>query len=55
MTEKNIQSILVENRSFPPAEAFVKEARLQSADLDALYAEAESDYEGYWAAWSMIG
>ncbi len=49
MSNKNIESILVEQRSFPPADSFVAAARLKSEDLAALYAQAEADYEGYWA------
>ena len=49
MNEKNIESILVEHRSFPPDESFVAKARVQPADAEALYAEAEQDYLGFWA------
>ncbi len=45
----NIESILIENRTFPPAESFTATARLNPAQLNALYARAEADYEGYWA------
>ena len=45
-----IQSTLVENRVFPPSEATVKAARISGmAAYEALCAEAEADYEGYWA------
>jgi acetyl-CoA synthetase len=50
MKANNIESILVEKRLFKPADEFVSKANLQEADLAALYAEAEADYEGYWAA-----
>ncbi|NND54677.1 MAG: acetate--CoA ligase [Gammaproteobacteria bacterium] len=46
---KNIESILVEQRLFEPPESFTANARLKPADLAALHAEAEADYEGYWA------
>jgi len=46
---KNIQSILVEQRLFEPSESFASNARLKPADLDALHAEAAADYESYWA------
>ena len=49
MSEKNIESIMIEQRSFPPAESFVNSAQLQSAEAAALYAEAEQDYVGFWA------
>ncbi len=45
-----IQSTLVENRVFPPSEATVKAARISGmAAYEALCAEAERDFEGYWA------
>jgi acetyl-CoA synthetase len=49
MIKKNIESILTETRLFPPPDSFAAAARLKPADLDALYAQAESDYEGFWA------
>jgi acetyl-CoA synthetase len=49
MMKKNIESILTETRLFPPPDSFAAAARLKPADLDALYAQAESDYEGFWA------
>jgi len=49
MKEKNIESILVEQRSFPPSAAFAATAQLKPAAAAALYAEAEEDYVGYWA------
>ncbi|MBO9679987.1 MAG: acetate--CoA ligase [Acidovorax sp.] len=45
-----IESVLVENRVFPPAEAVVKAARIGGmAAYEALCAEAERDFEGFWA------
>ncbi len=45
-----IQSVLVENRVFEPSEAIVKAARVSGmAGYEALCAEAERDYEGFWA------
>ena len=45
-----IESVLVENRVFPPSEAIQKAARVSGmAGYEALCAEAEEDYEGYWA------
>jgi acetyl-CoA synthetase len=49
MAGKNLESILVEERSFPPAPAFASNARIKPADLERLYAEAEQDHVGYWA------
>ncbi len=45
-----IESVLVENRVFPPSAEFAAKARISSMEqYQALCAEAESDYEGYWA------
>ena len=49
MSDKSIDSILTENRLFPPAESFTAAARLKQADVDALNAEAAADPEAYWA------
>ncbi|HQS02522.1 MAG: acetate--CoA ligase [Halothiobacillus sp. 24-54-40] len=46
----NLESILTENRVFPPNPAFAAHARIGSrAAYDALVAEAAADYEGFWA------
>ncbi len=45
-----IESVLVENRVFPPSDATVKAARISGmAAYDALCREAEGDFEGFWA------
>src|SRR5688572_21281743 len=45
-----IESVLVENRVFPPTEATVKAARISGmAAYNALCKEAETDFEGFWA------
>lgn len=45
-----VESMLVENRVFPPSEATVKAARIQGMEgYNALCAEAEKDFEGFWA------
>ena len=45
-----IESTLVENRVFPPSEATLKAARISGMDgYNALCAEAENDFEGFWA------
>ena len=42
--------MLVENRVFPPSEAMVKAARISGMEgYNALCAEAENDFEGFWA------
>ncbi len=49
-TTSAIQSTLVENRVFEPSEATVKAARVSGMEAyNALCAEADSDYEGFWA------
>ena len=49
-TPSAIESVLVENRVFPPSEAFQKSARISGmAGYNALCAEAVSDFEGFWA------
>ena len=43
-----IESVLVENRVFPPSEATVKSARIGGMDAyRALCKEAEDDFEGF--------
>jgi acetyl-CoA synthetase len=45
-----IESVLVENRVFPPSDAMVKAARISGMDAYyALCSEAEKDFEGFWA------
>ena len=48
MAHEDIKSVLLEERSFPPSEAFAAQARLKRADVDALYEEAAADYLGFW-------
>jgi len=46
----DIESVLNETRVFPPPEAFMKQANVSGpAAYKALCAEAERDYEGFWA------
>ncbi len=46
---KNIQSVLVENRVFPPDARATQGARISGmAAYDALCKEAEQDFEGFW-------
>ena len=45
-----IESVLTENRIFPPTEAVMKRATISGrAAYDALCKEADDDYSGYWA------
>ena len=45
-----IESVLVENRVFPPSAATVQAARISGMPAyDALCAEAEKDFAGFWA------
>jgi acetyl-CoA synthetase len=45
-----IESVLSEKRVFPPSPAFVKQANISGMDAyRKLCAEAEKDFEGYWA------
>jgi acetyl-CoA synthetase len=45
-TEITIESLLSEDRAFPPPEAFRAQANVPSEEI---YAEAEADLEGFWA------
>ena len=46
----NIESLLVEDRIFPPSAAFTKAARISGMDAyNAMCAAAENDFEGFWA------
>jgi acetyl-CoA synthetase len=49
MAKKDIQSVLQEDRVFPPSAQFRKAAALQAGDLQAMYAKAERDHVGFWA------
>jgi acetyl-CoA synthetase len=49
MSDKNLESILKEKRSFPPPPAFAARARIKPADLENLYRRARADHVGFWA------
>jgi acetyl-CoA synthetase len=49
MAQKDIQSVLQEDRVFPPSTQFRKHAALKAGKLQAMYAKAEQDYVGFWA------
>ena len=45
-----IESVLTESRVFPPAPEFVAQANISGMDAyRAMCAEAERDFEGFWA------
>lgn len=49
-TASPIESVLVENRVFPPPADFAAKARISGMEqYKALCAEAENDYQGFWA------
>ena len=49
-TASPIESVLVENRVFPPPADFAAKARISGMEqYQALCAEAENDYQGFWA------
>ncbi|HXF42677.1 MAG TPA: AMP-binding protein, partial [Pyrinomonadaceae bacterium] len=43
-----IESVLKENRSFPPSEAFVKQANLGPEEYRQMLEKAEADTTGFW-------
>jgi acetyl-CoA synthetase len=49
MADKNIQSVLLEERTFPPSPAFTARARIKPADLESLQRRAREDHVGFWA------
>ncbi len=49
MNEKDLESILHEQRVFPPPPAFAAKARIRRADYERLVAEAARDDLAYWA------
>ncbi|HMD73654.1 MAG TPA: acetate--CoA ligase [Steroidobacteraceae bacterium] len=49
MAQKDIKSVLHEERVFPPPAKFAKRATLKRAELEAMYAKAAQDYIGFWA------
>jgi acetyl-CoA synthetase len=49
VADKNIRSVLLEERTFPPPAAFAEHARIKPADLDALRAHARADHVGFWS------
>jgi acetyl-CoA synthetase len=49
MADKNIKSVLLEERSFSPPQDFVARARIKPADAAALRQRAREDYVGFWS------
>ena len=49
MVAKNIESVLLEERLFPPADSFVRQARIKAKDLQALRRRAAEDHVEFWA------
>ena len=49
MAQKDIKSVLLEERSFPPSKQFAARVRLTGAAADALYKKAASDYLGFFS------
>ena len=49
MASNEINSVLIETRTFEAPAEFTAKARLKPADLDALYKQAADDHEGFWA------
>ena len=48
MADKNIESVLLEERTFPPSPAFTARAHLKPADAEALRKRAREDHVGFW-------
>jgi acetyl-CoA synthetase len=48
-TDKNIESVLIEHRSFPPSPEFTARARIKPRDLENLRRRAADDHVGFWA------
>ncbi len=46
---KNIESVMNETRTFEPSSEFVAQANITAEKLAQLHAQAEDDYEGFWA------
>jgi acetyl-CoA synthetase len=49
MSDKSIESVLTENRLFPPSPAFAAQSQPDSAALAALHDAARADPESFWA------
>jgi acetyl-CoA synthetase len=49
MAQKDIQSVLQEDREFPPSKTFAQHATLKAAELKRMHEKAADDYIGFWA------
>ena len=49
MADKNIESVLLEERVFPPPAGFTARARIKPADAEALRKHARADHVRFWA------
>ncbi|MBV8975286.1 MAG: acetyl-coenzyme A synthetase, partial [Sinobacteraceae bacterium] len=49
MADKNIKSVLLEERTFPPPREFTARARIKPADAENLRRRAREDHVGFWA------
>jgi acetyl-CoA synthetase len=49
MADKNIKSVLLEERTFPPSPEFTARARIKPADAENLRRRAREDHVGFWA------
>jgi len=49
MAQKDIQSVLQEDRVFAPSAQFRKHAALKAGELQGMYDKAAHDYVGFWA------
>ena len=49
MAEKNIKSVLLEERTFPPPPEFAARARIKPEDAERLRRRAHEDHVGFWA------
>jgi acetyl-CoA synthetase len=49
MAQKDIQSVLQEDRVFQPSKTIAQHATLKAAELQRMHAKAAADYIGFWA------
>ena len=49
MAEKNIKSVLLEERTFPPPSEFAARARIKPADAESLHRRARENNVAFWA------
>jgi acetyl-CoA synthetase len=49
MADKNIKSVLLEERTFPPPAEFAAQARIKTPQLAQLHARARADHVGFWS------